>query len=517
MQLSSNILLDYIEKYNPKEYLADKDKAFSGVGLVSQKAQGLYQDQIYVTTLSQIQQIGKRDKNVCFIVVKKPQDKISEKLNRENLIFVDFSGALIDFFSYVQSIFSTIYRWCSKMDEYLIRKRSIQELLNLSEPVIGNYITISDSSFALVAYTEGLECDDPVTARLVKNGYHDQEAIDKFNKYKMTEVWRDAVDIYENTEKNISNYPTICKVIHYYNNYYSHIVMLCDNKPSTPGLKDLFKMLVDHLMVCFERQWLDNNQMPHIHDGLLISLTGPNSLSEEAARNRARNSGLPFQSNFRFMRIATEDSSNIMMQRIEREIMSYCPDAKVTLYQQSLMVLLVQPPRARDKFPEIYENLLKILARYNAHCGISDKFTTLTDVAIANEQAKIAIACSNPKEAVFFDDCYPRYLLTADPQSAYLARNTVAYNMLKTISNYDEKHGTNNFELLYVYLRYDRKATETAKTMHMHRNNVIYRIGRICEQTDLNLDDADIRFRLLLAYEIFPKTSISYETLGLML
>ncbi len=513
MQLSANILLDYIKKYNPKEYLEDKDRAFSGVGLVNQKTQGLYQEQIYVTTLSHIQNTDERDKNVCFIVVKKPEDEIPEELVKINLFFVDFSGAFIDFFSYVQSIFSTIFRWCSKMDEYLIRKRSIQELLSLSETVIGNYITISDSSFALVAYTEGLDCDDPITTRLVKNGYHDQDAIDKFNKHKMTEIWCDAVDIYENTEKNICSYTTVCKVVHYYNNYYSHIVMLCNNRPSTPGLKDLFKMLVDHLMVCFERQWLDNNQMPHIHDSLLISLTGPNSLSEEAARNRARNSGLPFQSNFRFMRIATEDSSNIMMQRIEREITSYCPDAKITLYQQSLMVLLVQPPKTRDKFPEIYESLIKILVRYNASCGISDKFTVLTDVAVANEQAKVAIACSSPKEAAFFDDCYPKYLLTADPQSAYLARNTIAYNMLKNISDYDKKHGTNNLELLYVYLRYDRKATETAKTMHMHRNNVIYRVGRICEQTGINLDDADMRFRLLLAYEIFPKTSIPCETL----
>lgn len=505
MRLSINILMDAIENYNPQNHIKDKEKSFSGVGIGPKNIQGLYGDQIYVCTLAEISNKQGRDTSICYIVVKKSGQKVSEKLNLKNLIIVDFDGDVIDFFAYIQSIFSTIFTWCSNMDEYLIKKRSIQDLLALSETVIGNYITISDSSFALVAYTDGLECDDPLTSRLVINGYHDQDAIDKFNKLKMPEFWRDAVDIYESDARNLCTYPIICKVVHYYNNYFSHIVMICNNKKPTEGLKDLFKLLVDHLMVCFERQWLDNNQMPHIHDSLLISLTGPNNLSEEAARNRARNSGLPFISNFRFFRIATEDASNIMLQRIEREIMSYVPEAKVTLYKQSLMALLVQPPRNKDKFPEIRESIDTILKRYHANCGISDEFNVLTDVKIANEQAKVALSCSKTDKAMLFNDCYPRFLLTSDPQNAMLAQSSIASKALKTISEYDEKHGTNNFELLYEYLKFDRKATETAQTMHMHRNNVIYRIGRICEQVNLDLDDANVRFRLLLAYEIFPK------------
>jgi len=506
MRLSVNIILDSIQNYNPQNYIENTDKTFSGVGIGVKSGQGLYQDQIYVCTLSDFKNMQGRDKNVCLIIVKTPKEKIPDGMSLFNTIVVEFEGGAIDFFSYIQSIFSTIFEWCSKMDEYIIRKRSIQELLTLSETVIGNYITISDSSFALVAYTEGLECSDPLTLNLVKKGYHDQDAIDLFNKNKLPEQWRDAIDIYEKDASPICNCPIICKVVHYYNNYYSHIAMLCNNKKPTKGLVDLFKMLVDHLMVCFERQWIDNNQMPHIHDNLIITMTGPNNLSEDAVRNRARNSGLPFISRFRFLRITQEDSNNnIMSQRIEREIIAYIPDAKVTLYKQGLMVLLVQPVKSRDKFPEIYESLLPILKRYKASCGISDEFSVLTEIKLANEQANVALSCSAPECAVVFNDCYPKYLLTADPQNALLANSTIASNKLKEISEYDEKHNTNNYELLYEYLRFDRKATETAEKMHMHRNNVIYRIGRICEQVNLDLEDPDVRFRLLLAYEIFTK------------
>jgi len=505
MQISVNIIIDYIKDFNPQINIESREKTFGGVGIATKKTQGLYHNQLYVCSINDFLNSPNRDRQISLIIVKKPNEEIPYDYSLHNTIVVDFSGDMIDFYSYIQSIFSHLFNWCAKMDEYLIKKRSIQEILALSESVLQNTITISDSSFALVAYTEGIPCDDTFTSRLIQNGYHDQTAIDRFNKYKLPEFWKDAIDIYTNYNKNICDYPIVCKVVHYYNNYYSHIVMVCNNREPSEGLKDLFKMLVDHLVICFETQWNNNNQMPHIHDSLLISLIGPNSMSEEAARNRARNSGLPFQSNFRFFKIVTPEASNIMLQRIDREITNAIPDAKVTLHQQSLMVLISQPPKNKDKFEEILTHIKKTLKMYNAMAGVSDKFTVLTDLRLAHEQAKLALSCAKGAEAILFNDCYLRALLTGDPQTAYLVQNSEAYLKLKSIEEYDSKHGTNNFELLQTYLNFDRKATETAELMHMHRNNIIYRIGRLCEQVGLDLDNPAVRLRLLIAFETFQK------------
>lgn len=505
MQISVNIIMDYIRDFNPQVHIDNTDTSFSGVSIATKSSQGLFSAQIYVCALKDFLEIQNRDRKISLIIVKKPDEEIPYDYSLYNTIVVDFKGEMIDFFSYLQSIFSLLYNWSSKMDEYLIKKRSIQEILSLSESVLQNTITISDSSFALVAYTEGIECDDRFTSKLIKNGYHDQAAIDRFNKLKLPEYWKDTVDIYVNDSKTVTDYPIMCKVIHYYNNYFAHIVMVCNNRVPSPGLRDLFKILVDHMVVCFEVQWNSNNQMPHIHDNLLITLTGPNTMSEEAARNRARNSGLPFQSNFRFLKIVTPESSNIMLQRIEREIIGAIPDAKVTLHQQSLLVLISQPPKNTDKFDELLTHIRKILNMYNALCGISDRFSILTDVRLAHEQAKLALSYAKTTEAIEFEDCYLKVLLTSDPQIAYLMQNSQAYLKLKEIEAYDLKHGTNNFELLSTYLNFDRKATETAEVMHMHRNNIIYRISRLCEQTGLDLNEPSVRLRLMVAFEIFKK------------
>lgn len=502
MQVSLNILLDSLKEFNPQNHIKQKNKGFSGVGIGSKSTQGLYSDLIYVIGLDKFGLLGEIDPSISYIVVKRKEEDIDKKVSLQNTIVCDFDGDVLDFFSYVQASFALVTNWCSKMDEYLIRNRSIQDVLSLSEPVIGNTITISDSSFALVAYTEGIECDCRLTSRLIEKGYHDQEAIDLFNKNKMAEKWKDAIDIYESTSLNLCDYPIVCKVVHYYNNYYSHIVMLCNNKPLTPGIKDLFKLLVDHLMVSFEKQWIDNNQMPHIHDSLIISLIGPNTLTEETIRNRARNSGLPFLSKFLYMIIETDDSSNIMLQRIERELTNIYPDVKITLYKQMLAVLLAQPLRSKDKSDEFLNQYHAILQRYNARCGVSDNFTSLTELHVANEQARIALSASKLGEITRFNNCYVKQLLSSDPQTLKLVKSTKASATLNEIIEHDKRHNTNNLELLRVYLEFDRKATETAQVMHMHRNNVIYRIGRICEQTGINLEDPKTRFKLLLAYEL---------------
>ena len=49
---------------------------------------------------------------------------------------------------------------------------------------------------------------------------------------------------------------------------------------------------------------------------------------------------------------------------------------------------------------------------------------------------------------------------------------------------------------------YERRITVVAEKLHMHRNNVSYRIGRIEDQFGISTDDPQLRQDLLLAYRV---------------
>ncbi|MBQ9912193.1 MAG: helix-turn-helix domain-containing protein [Firmicutes bacterium] len=518
MQLSLNIINDALSDLRPSIRVLDTSSKVSSVSIYNKRKKSFSPEHIYVGMLSDLLANEPSSPGVFFVAIpdkKKPSDIPDGHLM--NAIVLEKECEMLDVFELLQATFSDISTWCEGMDFFLIRKKSIQDVLNLCEQIIGNYITITDSSFSLVAYTNSLKCDCPHTNDLVRHGYYNQDAIAKFNALRLPEFWKDANDIYIDDSLAIAAYPTISKVIHYNNAYFAHVVMLCDKKPPTPGLVDMFKILIDHLMVCFERQWVENNQMPHVYDSLILSLIEGNGPGPDTINERAKASGLPAEANFRLLKISADGSGGVMLQRLSQELQDHIPEAKVTLSKSNLIVLIVQNIKHKNRFDQIIEMLQEILDHYRAKCGVSDPFTNLTDLNLAGIQANVAlqygyrstypyfasITAKKYPRVYTYESSYPRYLLTATPESEKISKSNAAFNTLSELYRYDQEHNTNNLELLYVYLINDRKATETAEITHMHRNNVIYRISRISEMADLDLDDPQVRFRLLLAYELF--------------
>ncbi len=514
MELTLNTLLDELESCNPVCYIKNRNKSFRGVTLLTADPSDLDSDRLIVCRLSLLLS-NPAVKDECCVAAVIDTDLPKSMSKMHNVILFDTDMSAVDFFIYVQNIFEKYFDWCALMDEYLIRNRTIQEILSLSEKVIGNYITISDSAFSLVAYTQGLVCDDPLTVNLVTKGYHDQDAISLFSRHNLLDYWRDAVDIYEKNAGGITKYPMLGKVIHYNNSYFAHVVMLCDKRPLTPGLKDVFKILIDHLMVCFERQWIDNNQMPHVYDSLLLEMLSSDTIPQDVINARARNAGIPVKGTFWLVKVSTDDQTGIMLQRLSQELSAKLPGSRVTLSKDILIGLICNK---NGNAPEhMMQDLQETMQRYESCCGISDPFDSLSMIKTAGEQASIALSCAKrgtePEFSVGslemiprvrkFGAVYPRYMLTASSDILRTAASTKASRALKTLAEHDAKHGTNNLKLLFVYLTNERKASDTAKIMHMHRNNVIYRVGKIADMINMDLSDSGVRFRLLLAYEIY--------------
>ncbi|WP_245602129.1 PucR family transcriptional regulator [Peribacillus kribbensis] len=63
-------------------------------------------------------------------------------------------------------------------------------------------------------------------------------------------------------------------------------------------------------------------------------------------------------------------------------------------------------------------------------------------------------------------------------------------DQLARILLYDQKHQTNLFQTLRIYLEKDSNPNEAAKTLHVHANTLTYRLKRISEVGDINLKDS---------------------------
>jgi purine catabolism regulator len=87
-----------------------------------------------------------------------------------------------------------------------------------------------------------------------------------------------------------------------------------------------------------------------------------------------------------------------------------------------------------------------------------------------------------------------RLLLAVDPgeiKSFYL-------ESVGRLAEYDRKHRGELLHTLEVLLHYPT-LSQTAQSLHIHRNTLLYRLQRIQELTNLNLEDGETRLTLHLA------------------
>ena len=72
------------------------------------------------------------------------------------------------------------------------------------------------------------------------------------------------------------------------------------------------------------------------------------------------------------------------------------------------------------------------------------------------------------------------------------------------LTSYDQEHHTEFYGTLKAYLQNERSLVRTAAALGLHRNSLLYRVKRLEELVDANLEDPMVRLHLLLSYEVAP-------------
>lgn len=148
------------------------------------------------------------------------------------------------------------------------------------------------------------------------------------------------------------------------------------------------------------------------------------------------------------------------------------------------------------------KRLERICTRYSCICCISYSFAGLNHLSSMYRQAKMALDRVKIMDfKVHYFSEYAFLILLEHLED----RNFVSvclHPALKVLREYDQENETQFFETFKVYLQCERNLVETAKSLHVHRNTVVYRLGRILPMLDVDLNVGSEREYLLLSYRI---------------
>lgn len=515
MQLTLKLILDEL-KYEVETQPVE-NPTFSSVELFTANGADLSGNTLLITTLSEALQL-ERHKGIYLLCVR---DRMVDSLETQEalcgLIIVKKNVELRMLFNLVQRVFTKIGSWVLDMQSSMLREKGLQDLMNLSEQVIGNHIDVMDATFKLMAYTKNIETDDEVTNNLLMYGYHPDETISRLRMNRRFEQFEEADNdgIIVSADYSMSDYVVVKKIYKYNNSYSIIVVMVCCAREYTGGLLDLFRILLEHINIYVERSWLSQGSCNPC-ESLISELIDRNLRQEEEVENRAAYAKIPFEGCFELFQLVLGDTLNTPVNRVILELTDVLAEAWVILYNRNILVLnLYKNKDAELSRAQRLEHIWRVLGEQIECCGISNTFGNLMDLPAAYGQAEAAAAAGErlrgatdqPDKAPYnyrFEDYYLHYMLEYCIEKAPdIFRHSQAFDMVKALCEYDEKHKTKTLYLLYTYLQWERSATETCTRLHMHRNTVLYHINKIEELLNIDLSDPDVRLKLLMGYKAY--------------
>jgi hypothetical protein len=104
-----------------------------------------------------------------------------------------------------------------------------------------------------MCYTKGIEIDDEITNKLIKHGYHPPETIQLFQKLRRVEEYEKSRDLVVSRDYATSKYDVVKKMFHMGGSVI-HVVMVCNGRPATDGVIELFRIFLDYVKVYVDRE-----------------------------------------------------------------------------------------------------------------------------------------------------------------------------------------------------------------------------------------------------------------------
>ncbi len=516
LKISINMILDSLASYQPERLFPDTENLFfSGLRLYERDSKGLSPENIYICNSQEL--TGEAiTSGCCFLCIHRGLPGLKERLQGHRFVVLENSSiSLAEVFNTVQSLFTDMREWHQNMHISLIQNNDVQELLDLSESMIGNPIVLVDLSFKLLAYTRHMKTDDEVYNGLILRGYHTRPVIERLTKNRQVDsIKKASVTEIEFPFPQMTCYQTMTKTFYMNGVPYAYLRMICSNHLPTKSLEERFNLLSESVEMYLHNHYSSSSINKYMYEYVLAELIEKKIKSEDI-EERLHCVGLRRDSEYQLVKVIFEDEENTSLSYVLEQLLIIFPESRPFIYGNHIVMLMnyeskYQQAVARKNSQ--FERLRDFLDFYKAYCGVSTMFRSLPSICDAYVQTTAAIEIGrelqqkgveviDTGDGRMFDyrDYYIYHLLTACAQQVQM--ESLCDGQLLAIKEQDVQKHTEYAKLLYTYLINECRPSDTARTLHMHRNNVIYHVERLSKQLGVELDDPETRLRLLLSYK----------------
>ena len=408
-----------------------------------------------------------------------------------------------------------LQEWEKDMIEYVMEKDLIN-LLRQAGTIIGCSLLMYNDTFRLLAY-------------------HVTDANDEMYYSDLIKANVSRVDIENDfSDPGLSIPPTgfVARTLFVQGYPRGQIYMFTGAEKATRGELALFGILLEWIQVFFEREAPIVETSKNI-EAFLIDLIENRSTDPISVSNRADYCGIPADKPYCLFVVRFKSYfRDIEVNQLLKKLAGKLPDSRILPYNENILIVnYFKDTASRDEAEDWVTEIRGILKSANAEMGLSMPEVSLRNMHLSYKRAVMAIEYGKRihlKRSIdaggsvdvnryqgydiyAYETYYVYHIIDKiHEENRTILEGSHCIRALAKLYAFDRENKTDNLQLLYSYLINERSASKTAAIMHMHRNNVIYRIKRIEQILGIDFDEYHYRFKFLLSYRVIDYYGLDY-------
>ena len=411
---------------------------------------------------------------------------------------------IAEFMNDMQEIFDTADGWERKIHDLMLEHVGMERLLQVTSEFLQNPLTVIGLDFTFVAEAGSKYL--PPRARL----YTDEGLnVEYVNALLQNETYREMADTHETVM--FPAYISGCRSMNrnlFVDEKATHRLILTECRVEiTQGVicvLDIISEKLEFLLAHEEEETDPDRDIEQIFVRVLSDRTADYmQISRELSE-------LGWGGNHEYMclilQITYLNQQNLSTKAISRYIKKKLGDSVSFLYQDEIVVFF-DLTRLGMNQEEVAGKLVYFIRDTYLKAGYSRVMTGHMNLRRQYVQAKTALDVGSRKKPYLWIHYFSQVAMTyiLEQATKRLPGTMICHEGLLELKKHDEENQTQYMETLRVYLEQHLSATQAARELFIHRSTFLYRLDRIREILQSDLDDPEEIFYLELSFRLLEQ------------
>lgn len=428
----------------------------------------------------------------------KYENEIISNLNLITIYNINTTSDVLCALSDILSNDARVTNGKGRLIEALHSNKGMQAIIDVSYDILQNPIILVDTSYKIIAMFQDIvfEREDLEIQR--KQGYMLESNIEAMKKAKLYEIAREKGYPYYSKDNN-DTYGWITALVYIHGIEVAQIGVMDSHHPLTEADFDLVHFLCKIVSLEFQKSDFYRTNRGFMHSFFLFDLLDNQIHDMKTIAQRVQNLNWSLTNSMGVLVLSDSGRGFFegKAQLISKQLNHLLPGSHWVVYDRKIVFLLNEPD---ERLLQTESTLTEYLQINHLTASVSKSFDSILEIRTFYNQALKAYKLGQKyhKENVIYKyKDYTIYHIIEIIAESHNLTNFYHPGIVR-IQEYDRVHNTNFIETLKLYLHHVNQPELVAKKLFIHKNTVFYRISRIKELFQINLEDGEERLKIQL-------------------